>query len=139
MRRRVPVGRRGSGGFTFLWVLFAVALTATGVLVVSEVSVGVARRQVREQQEWAGQQYVQAIASYYEGTPGGGKVYPPSLQVLLEDGRFPVRRRHLRQLYADPWTGSVNWETVHCGAGICGVLSSDKAPWGARLFRYPSP
>jgi hypothetical protein len=36
-------------------------------------------------------QYIQAIGSYYEGSPGSVKAYPKALQDLVEDWRSPSR------------------------------------------------
>lgn len=57
-------------GFTYLGLLLAIALVGLGLSVASEVWVNVARRQKLEQLEFVGQQFVQAIGSYYESTPG---------------------------------------------------------------------
>jgi type II secretory pathway pseudopilin PulG len=109
-------------GFTFLGVLLAIALLGTGMMAASEVWVTTARRQRMEQLEWVGQQYVQAIGSYYENSPGLTKAYPKTLQDLLEDRRFAFVRRHLRQVYVNPFSGAADWELVMApGGGIRGV------------------
>lgn len=109
-------------GFTYLGVLLAVALLGIGLAAASEVWTVVARRQKLAQLEWVGQQYVQAIGSYYESSPGPVKEYPKSLQDLLEDRRVPVIRRHLRQLYGNPFALGGAWELVVTPRGsICGV------------------
>ena len=100
------------GGFTYLGVLFAIAVLGIGLTAASEVWVTTARRQRLEQLDWVGRQFVQAIGSYYESSPGLVKSYPRSLEDLLEDRRFPMVRRHLRQVYANPLTGAVDWELI---------------------------
>jgi type II secretory pathway pseudopilin PulG len=113
---------RRQGGFTYLGVLIAVAVLGIGVSAVSEVWVTHARRQRIEELEWVGQQYVQAIGSYYESSPGTVKAYPRSLQDLLEDRRFVTMRRHLRQVYVNPMSGQADWEMlVAPDGGIKGV------------------
>jgi len=121
--------RRSQAGFTYLWVLMGVAIMGVGLVAATEVWVLSAQRERREQQEWVGQQFVQAIGSYHDGGPAGLHAYPDSFEQLLEDRRFAVPRRHLRRIYRDPLTGSANWEPVTCGGrGICGVRSTAALP-----------
>lgn len=73
---------------------------------------------------WRGQQYRQAIGSYYQVRPGVGKIYPASLKELVKDPRFPHTVRHLRRLYDDPMTKG-DWEPVKGpGNRIIGVRST---------------
>lgn len=112
-------------GFTYLGLLFAIALLGIGLVAASEVWVSTARHQRMAQLDWAGGQIVTAIGSYYEASPGSVKVYPASLQELLEDHRYLTIRRHLRQLYTNPFTGRVDWELVVAGDGrVRGVRAS---------------
>ncbi len=116
---------RRARGFTYLGVLMAIALLSVGLTAASEVWVTTARRQRMEQLEWVGKQYVQAIGSYYQSSPRGGTTYPRSLQDLLEDKRYPFVRRHLRQIYLNPFTGADDWELVKApDGGIRGVRGS---------------
>ena len=110
--------RRGSArGFTYLGVLLALALVGIGLLAVSEVWVTSAHRQRRAQLDWIGRQFEQAIGSYYESSPGGVRSYPKSLDQLLLDPRYPTARRHLRQIYADPFAGSMDWSMLRLPDG----------------------
>jgi len=108
---------RAQGGFTYLWVLVAIAVLGIGLLAVSEVWVTSARRQKLVELEWIGAQFTQAIGSYYQSTPGAAKVYPLTLQDLLEDRRYVTVRRHLRTVYANPFTGKPDWEQVLAADG----------------------
>jgi len=73
---------------------------------------------------WRGQQYQQAIASYYTIKHGTQQMLPAKLEHLLRDPRFPGTVRHLRKLYNDPMTGE-EWELVTDPAErIIGVRSS---------------
>lgn len=118
-------------GFTYLGLLIAVALIGIGLSAASEVWSTTAKRQRLEQLQWAGQQYAQAIGSYYESSPGGVKVFPRSLDDLLEDTRTPLVRRHLRQLYVNPLTGRADWEPIYTtGQGIRGVRGAHSAVVG---------
>lgn len=121
-------------GFTYLGVLLTIALLGIGLAAASEVWTTVAQRQRLEQLEWVGQQYAQAIGSYYESTPGLVKAYPARLEDLLEDRRFPFVRRHLRQLYANPLTGRHDWEVVVSSTGGArGVRAPAASVAGTRL------
>lgn len=100
-----------------MWVLFSVAIVGIGLLAVSEVWVVTVARQKRVQFEWVGAQYRQAIGSYYELSRGGAKEFPPRLEDLLSDPRYPTVRRHLRATYTNPFTGKSDWEPVRGGDG----------------------
>lgn len=73
---------------------------------------------------WRGQQYQQAIASYYSVKHGPQNMLPSKLEHLLRDPRFPGVVRHLRKIYEDPMTGE-DWALVKDPAErILGVRSS---------------
>lgn len=115
----------GQRGFTYLGLLLAIALLGLGLSAASEVWTTVARRQKLEQLEFAGQQFVEAIGSYYESSPGGVKQFPKSLEDLLEDRRYPFVRRHLRQVYVNPFSGTADWELLEgAGGGVRGVRAA---------------
>lgn len=91
------------------------------------------QRDREEQLLFVGNQFRQAIASYYEKSPGA-KQYPRKLEELLQDNRFPKPVRHLRRIYADPMrTGTVSidardnwkdWQLVrNSQGGIVGIYS----------------
>ncbi len=83
---------------------FLVLLAASGWTVARWGQAAADERQREAEAEllWVGQQYRQAIESYYNATPGGVKKLPVRVEDLLEDKRFPTSRRHLRQAYGDP-------------------------------------
>ena len=114
---RCSPARGRQAGFTYLWVLVAVALIGIGLAATGEVWMTSARRAKIAQADWAGLQYVQAVGSYYESAPWGANVYPQSLDALLEDRRGPITRRHLRTLYRNPFAEDGQWETVGAGDG----------------------
>ncbi|MEO3715586.1 type II secretion system protein [Roseateles flavus] len=107
----------GQRGFTYLGVLLAVALIGLGLSLASEVWSTTARRQRQVQLEWVGQQYAQAIGSYYESTPGRVKAFPRSIDDLLDDKRVPFARRHLRQPYPNPLSSQMDWEMIRAPDG----------------------
>jgi type II secretory pathway pseudopilin PulG len=119
-----------AGGFTYLGVLFAIALI--GVVLAGAASlwqIG-AWREREAELLFIGRQFARALAAYHEATPGPRKEWPRTLAELVEDRRHEAApRRHLRRLYRDPVTGAADWALVREGAGIVGVHSrSTQAP-----------
>ncbi len=128
--------RRAQSGFTYFGALFLVAMT--GLALASFATVTSFERQREREVEllFVGHQFREAIRQYYEAAPPGARRYPPNLQVLLEDPRWPKVRRHLRRIHADPVTGKAEWGLVDApGGGVMGVFSlSTQAPIKASGF-----
>ncbi|MFC5475716.1 type II secretion system protein [Paraherbaspirillum soli] len=102
-----------------LLLVTAVALFATGA-----AQVWAKQRQRQQEQEllFIGDQYRQAIASYYRSATGSR--YPRTLAALLSDDRVPYTLRHLRKLYRDPMTGDTEWGLIKSpDGGVMGVYS----------------
>jgi type II secretory pathway pseudopilin PulG len=135
--------RRREGGFTYLLLLFAVVSVGIALARAGEVWSTHARRENEAQLLFAGEEIRRAIESY-AAVSGGlvqaeqrGQLYPRSLAALLEDRRGPTLVRHLRRVYADPFTGSVDWGLVtNAGGGIIGVFSHGE---GRPLMRAGFP
>lgn len=70
-----------------------------------------------------GRQYRQAIESYQRSNINGANSYPTNLQDLLLDKRFPTPKRHLRQLYHDPFLPSEGMVEIKNNGFIIGVHS----------------
>ena len=124
-------------GFTYLAVLFLVALMGLALTGIATVWHTAAQREKERDLLYVGKQFRLAIESYYEGSPGALKKYPPNLEELLKDSRFPGIRRHLRRIYRDPVGGGSEWGLVPAPeGGIMGVhsLSAD-APLKRGNFR----
>lgn len=114
---------RGEAGFTYLGLLFAVAiagvaLAGTGVLWQME-----SRREKEKELLFIGEEYRRAIGSYYDKSPGGQKQYPEKLEDLLLDKRFPNPVRHLRRLYRDPMLPGEEWNLIRQQGRISGLTS----------------
>ena len=118
--------KRKQNGFTYLGFLIIVAISGAGLAAFGELASHAAQREKEAELLFRGNAYQAAIASYYKKETR----YPPSLEPLLEDKRYPMPVRHLRKLYADPMTGSTEWGLVEApGGGLMGVYSrSDEAP-----------
>ena len=122
-----------AAGFTYLALLFIVAVIAGGLAAVGEAWHTSARREKEAELLFIGHQYRQAIARYYLA----GLRYPRALADLLRDPRRPGTERYLRRLYADPLTGSSEWGLVKApDGGIQGVYSlSQDRPLKTAGFR----
>lgn len=126
----VHSGRSGEKGFTYIWMMFSVALIGIVLAGAGQVWRIEARREKEKELMFVGEQFRRAIGSYYENSPGMPKRYPDSLEKLLTDKRFPVVTRHLRKIFFDPMTGKDEWGLIRRpGIGIVGVHSlSVQAP-----------
>jgi type II secretory pathway pseudopilin PulG len=119
--------RREQGGFTYLTVLFIVAILGGGLALVGQMWQTVAKREKEAELLFIGHQYRKAIERYFLSGPQ--RQYPRTLEELLKDPRRPGAERYLRKLYPDPVTGAAEWGLVKApDGGILGVhsLSTDK-------------
>lgn len=115
-------------GFTYLSLIFAVAILSIALGVSSELWSSVQKREKERELLIIGDQFRNAIGSYYEKTPGGGKQYPPTLEDLVKDNRNVVPMRHLRKIYPDPLTGQAKWDLIIAPTGgIMGIKSLSNA------------
>ena len=125
MRARLNAGRR-LRGFTYLGLLFAIAIAGVTLGLVGQVWSTYDRRAKELQLLFIGAQFADALANYYyDGAPPGApQQMPASLQELLRDKRYPDTRRYLRKIYLDPLTGNADWGIVRdTGGEITGVYS----------------
>jgi type II secretory pathway pseudopilin PulG len=118
---------RNARGFTYLTVLFIVAMMAGGLALIGEVWHTSNLREKEAELLHVGDEYRRAIERYHRS--GNGQ-YPKSLADLIRDPRQPGVVRHLRRLYPDPLTGKDEWGLVKSSdGGIAGVYSlSESAP-----------
>src|SRR5438105_14558380 len=96
----VASGRRAQG-FTYLGLLIAIALMGFGLAAYGELYSHAAQREKEAELVFIGGQFRDAIASYYNRSPGT-KAYPKKIDELLEDNRFPMAQHHPRPLYRHP-------------------------------------
>lgn len=116
-------GPRAARGFTYLGLLFALALIGLALGAAGTVWSAAARRDKEQELLWRGGEIRRAIARYHQAG-NGLRMFPRTLEDLLEDRRGPVMLRHLRRVYADPMTGAADWELLRNGAGeLIGVAS----------------
>jgi len=115
-------------GFTYLGLMFVLALMALTAAAASTLWSVVERRERESELLFVGRAYRNALQRYLAASPRGPNdpppAYPATLEPLLQDPRFVVPVRHLRQLYPDPLTGQPRWALVRDSrGGIVGVHS----------------
>jgi type II secretory pathway pseudopilin PulG len=116
---------RRDHGFTYLAVLFIVAIMSAGLALIGEVWHTAAVREKEAELLFVGNQYRKAIERYYFNGP---RLYPRTLADLVKDPRKLSTERYLRKLYPDPVTGSDEWGIVTApDGGIMGVYSLAKS------------
>jgi type II secretory pathway pseudopilin PulG len=119
--------RTAQGGFTYLGLLFALALLGLALGAAGTVWSVVRQRDREQQLLWAGGEIRRAIGHYYQAGPGGLRAFPRSLQDLVEDRRGAAVVRHLRSAYPDPMTPTGEWELIRGSDGaLTGVASKAK-------------
>jgi len=119
---------RGESGFTYLGVLYIVAILGVLLAIAGQAWHTQVMREREEELLWVGDQYRKAIARFASISPGPPR-YPRELAELLKDPARPDTQRYLRKLYPDPITGKFEWGLVKSAdGGIAGVysLSEDK-------------
>lgn len=124
-------------GFILIGLLVLIMIAGL-VLAAAGVKWNEARKREREQELLkVGDTIRKAIGNYYNQTPGVVKQYPPNLEALLRDDRFPVPRRYLRKIYADPITQVPDWGILQApSGGVLGVYSkSPLKPFKTKNFR----
>ena len=125
-------------GFTYLAILFAVAIAGVLLAVTGINWSQAARREKERELLFVGNQFRQAIALYYERSPGAVKRYPRKLEDLLKDDRQLGIQRYLRKIYIDPMTLKADWGIeVAPDGGVMGVHSlSEAMPLKSANFDY---
>ena len=114
---------RSFQGFTYIGLLIIIAIAGIGLSVVGVLWQTQMQREREKELLFVGNQFQQAITSYYQNTPSSIKQLPAKLDDLLLDSRFPNTKRHLRQIYLDPMTGKANWGLEIQHGAIVGVYS----------------
>lgn len=137
----MPTGSRRAGreaGFTYLGVLFLVVLIGAALAGSGPLWSLASQRAKERELLWVGNQYARALRSYYRSSVGIAQ-YPERLEDLLEDPRLPSVRRHLRRLYPDPVSNSLDWGLLRSVDGrITGVYSrSERQPLKVSGFAPP--
>ncbi len=127
---------RGERGFTYLGLLFLIAVMGLLASVAASTWTFVSQRDKELDLLFAGQAYQTAIARYAAAHVRQPQPFPTDLAQLLgtRDSLVPVR--YLRRLYFDPMTGGTQWGLVRTPrGGIVGVYSlSERVPVRTRAI-----
>lgn len=100
-------------GFTYIGLLLAIALAGAVLSMVAVLWSTESKRERELELLFVGDQFRQAIVSYYDAAPAGQPLqFPAKIEDLLQDKRWPATRRHLRKVFVDPITGSREWGLV---------------------------
>ena len=123
--RRPPPQR----GFTWLLLLFGLAMAGAGLATLGTQWQQAAQREREAELLFRGLQLRDALQRYQAQTPTGQPALPRALDDLLTDRRWPEPRHHLRRLWADPFTGAADWVLLHAAdGGIVGLHSRADRP-----------
>ena len=128
MDTEVRSASRAMAGFTYLMLLWWVAIAGVTAAALSRSWVMDMRREREAELRFRGEQIRLAIESYARvPVAQGASRYPARLEDLLEDSRQGVVVRHLRQLWRDPVRLQGPWGLVRepgrKDGGIQGVYS----------------
>lgn len=99
----MPPGKSVQSGFTYLFVLMLIALIGMGLAAAGTLWQTESQRDREADLLFIGDQYREAIRSYYALDPAQPRL-PQRIDDLLEDNRRPNIVRHLRRAYRDPFT-----------------------------------
>lgn len=126
MALNMQIGKLKQRGFTYMGLLMVIAIAGIGMAGVGIVWHQDAQREREKELLFIGDEYRNAIGSYYENSLGNAKQFPTTLEDLIADKRFPNTKRHLRKVYADPMVFGKSWELVLQQGQIIGVYSASK-------------
>ena len=127
MHPRLGNRRRSRGrGFTYLWLLFAIAAAGAVAAAIGERASVVGQREKEAELAFRGRAIERGIESYW----AAHAELPRTLEELVEERRGGTLRRHLRRVWTDPFTGRRDWTLVMADDGLHlrGVHSSASIP-----------
>ena len=110
-------------GFSYIGLMIFVAISGIALAGVGIVWSQDQQREREKELLFVGEQFRQAIGSYYESTPDTIKQYPTKLEDLLLDNRLPNVKRYLRKIYKDPITNDSKWGLEMQQSQITGIYS----------------
>ncbi len=137
MASRTASGKPAQGGFTYLWVLFVLAISAAGAAVLGELWVVQAQRSKELDLMFRGNAIVAALASYRAASAANTPCAPEGWAQLLQDPRTTPPLRHLRRPYGDPFAPSGEWELIKDTQGR--MLGVKSRPLAAPIVTAPPP
>jgi len=124
-------------GFTFLWLIFMLAVVAAGLAAIAQPISLAARRDREAELMFRGNEIAHALSSYWAATPGNARQLPLTLDELVEDRRAARVLHHLRRVYADPFTGHPDWVLVTTVDGRISAVHSRSTAAALRVVDLP--
>jgi type II secretory pathway pseudopilin PulG len=125
-------------GFTYISALVFVAVMGIALNTAGGIWSAAMKREREQELLFAGDQIRKAVESYYKYTPGGRTAeYPPSLEALLKDSRFPTVRRHLRRVYRNPMSRDGKWEYLLDKRGAIRGVFANSQEHPTKKGRFP--
>ncbi|MFN0184510.1 MAG: type II secretion system protein [Aquabacterium sp.] len=129
--------RRAGRGYTYLWLLIVVAVSAAGMSVLLQSWQDNAWRERERESMARARQIADAIGRYRRATGNGAG--PRDLEDLLEDRRTSPSVRHLRRPWVDPLTGRNDWVLLRDSeGGLLAVASRSDRPAAIRRGLDPA-
>ena len=120
----ILIGKTQQSGFAYLTLLATLAVMALVLTNASTSQSQQAKRERETQLMFIGEQFYNALASYYADSQDQTKRYPTKLEQLLIDERGIKPKHHLRQIFQDPMTKTSEWGLVlNTQKQIIGVFS----------------
>ena len=124
-------------GFTFLWLIFVLAVVAAGLAAIAQPISLAAQRDREAELMFRGKEIARALSSYWAATPGEAKQLPLTLDDLVDDRRGARPVHHLRRVYADPFTGRADWVLVMTEDGRISAVHSQSSTPALRTVDLP--
>lgn len=113
--------RRGERGVTLMVVLVALVVIGLAAGIAGRATSSLLQQEREAELLFRGDQYRRAIERYHKAKHGSAAgMYPNKLEDLLRDPRSVQIKRHLRQLYKDPFSGG-DFDLIQQGGEITGL------------------
>lgn len=112
---------QGERGVTLMVVLVALVVIGLAAGIAGRATSSLLQQDREAELLFRGDQYRRAIESYHKAKHGSAAgMYPNKLEDLLRDPRSLQVKRHLRQLYKDPFSGG-DFDLIQQGGEITGL------------------
>jgi type II secretory pathway pseudopilin PulG len=99
-------------GIAYLSLLVLITIMSITIFIASENLSQKTQRERESQLLFIGEAFRDAIESYYTRDDISEKNYPQTIEQLLADNRGIKFKRHLRQIYYDPFTNETSWGLI---------------------------
>lgn len=115
--------RHRQKGMLLIGVLVLLALASLTAVQTGQRWFDTRQRESEQDLLFVGEQYRQAIESYWREAPNSVQQMPRSVDDLIRDKRFPFPKRHLRKEFRDPLAPAQAFAELRDGPLLIGVYS----------------